>query len=316
MPNRRKINNSHKKRFLGKRSPIILMITIVMIVLIILLLEIVKNMYSEKSLPIQVNTERHKIPKHQTITQQQQSSSVLITSHKTAKNLNSRKSKNIVPGSIAIIVDDMGGNMREVNALLEISIPLTYAIIPGLSKSNEVAIAAHNSGHEVIVHIPMEPKGYQNKPYEKDGLLLVMSKQEILSHMNNYFTQVPFAAGANNHMGSNFTEHDEQMRIVLNYLKARGLFFVDSKTSPNSLGDRIAREIGVDTAARSVFIDNVQNQAAIRFQLDQLVSLARKHGSAIGICHPHKITVKTLAALLPELQREGITFVYASDLAR
>jgi polysaccharide deacetylase 2 family uncharacterized protein YibQ len=106
------------------------------------------------------------------------------------------------------------------------------------------------------------------------------------------------------------------MQVVLALLKERNMFFVDSKTSPASVGDHLAREMGLRTAARSVFLDNVQDQDYIGKQLGQLAAMSRRNGAAIGICHPHKATIETLARMLPALRAEGITFVHASDLVR
>jgi polysaccharide deacetylase 2 family uncharacterized protein YibQ len=117
-------------------------------------------------------------------------------------------------------------------------------------------------------------------------------------------------------MGSEFTEHAEKMRLVLTILKGRGLFFIDSVTSSESVGQRLAKEIGIKSGRRNVFLDNEQNDAYIRGQLKQAVNLAKKTGRAIAICHPHPITLQTLAAALPELKKQGITLVPASRLVR
>jgi len=219
-------------------------------------------------------------------------------------------------GAIAIIVDDMGNSRLEAEQLLKIGVPLTFSIIPGLAHVREVADAAHRKGGEVMVHIPMEPKGVETKPFEKNGLLLSMSDEELTRRMHGYLDAVPYAAGANNHMGSRFTEDGGKMRIVLDLLKERNMFFVDSKTSPSSVGDRLAREMGVRTTARNVFLDNEQDLTAIRKQIGQLAAIARRKGSAVGICHPHKSTIQALTATLPALKGEGVTFVHASDLVR
>jgi polysaccharide deacetylase 2 family uncharacterized protein YibQ len=219
-------------------------------------------------------------------------------------------------GTIAIIIDDMGSSRHEAEQLLEIGVPLTFSLIPGLAHVRDVAEAARRKGAEVMVHIPMEPKGVENKPFEKNGLLLAMSDEELTRRLQGYLDAVPSAAGANNHMGSRFTEDREKMRIVLELLKERKMFFVDSKTSPASVGDHLAREMGVRTAARNVFLDNVQDRAYIRQQIVQLAALSRRNGAAIGICHPHKATISALALTLPALRAEGITFVHASDLVR
>jgi len=219
-------------------------------------------------------------------------------------------------GTVAIIVDDMGNSMHEADALLAIDVPLTFSIIPGFVKGKEVAEAAHRKGREVMLHIPMEPKGYQQKPFEKNGLLVALSDEEIDKRMEGYLGTVPHVIGANNHMGSRFTEDRRKMTAVLTVLKGKGLFFIDSKTTPASVGDKVARELGVPTASRNVFLDNEQDVAAITAQIERLAAMARKTGSAIGICHPHKTTLQALAATLPVLKAEGITFVYASALVR
>ena len=206
--------------------------------------------------------------------------------------------------------------MHEADALLAIDVPLTFSIIPGFIRDKEVAEAAHRKGREVMLHIPMEPKGYQQKPFEKNGLLVALSDEEIEKRMEGYLGAVPHVIGANNHMGSRFTEDRSKMKTVLTVLKGRGMFFIDSKTTPSSVGDKVARELGVPTASRNVFLDNEQDVAAITAQIEKLAAMARKTGGAIGICHPHKTTLQALANTLPVLKAEGITFVYASSLVR
>ena len=251
-------------------------------------------------------------PAEQPATLEDYSSSV-ETSHGAAPAV---KRPKVTHGTVAIIIDDMGSSMQEAQALLAIGVPVTFSIIPGLSKGREVAEAAHRRGTEVMVHIPMEPQGYKEKPFEKNGLLLSQSDDEIGKRVQGYLNAVPFAVGANNHMGSRFTEDRPKMGTVLKVLKGKGLFFIDSKTTPRSVGDRLAQEMGIPAASRNVFLDNVQEVGAIRVQLNQLAGMARKNGSAIGICHPHKTTLEALATALPALKGEGITFVYASVLVR
>jgi polysaccharide deacetylase 2 family uncharacterized protein YibQ len=162
----------------------------------------------------------------------------------------------------------------------------------------------------------MEPQGYPQQRMEQNGLLLSLSDGEIQKRLSSFMQAVPYAAGANNHMGSRFTEDKAKMGTVLGLLKGKGLFFIDSKTTPHSVGYALAREMGMETASRNIFIDNVQAVDAIRGQLEQLAEMARRKGAAIGICHPHKTTIIALTSLLPELHRSGISFVYAKDLVR
>jgi uncharacterized protein len=220
------------------------------------------------------------------------------------------------PGTVAIIIDDMGSSMQESRSLMAINVPLTFSIIPGLGKDREVAEAAHARNYEVMLHMPMEPKDYPQRRLEKNGLLLAESDEEINRQVHEYLRVIPHAVGANNHMGSRFTENEPKMQNVLQVLKGRGMFFVDSVTTPNSVGLKLAREMGIRTASRNVFLDNVQDVAAIRTQIQQLARLAVKRGSAIGICHPHQATIQALAEELPLLEKAGIRFVYASALVR
>jgi len=220
-------------------------------------------------------------------------------------------------GTVAIIIDDMGSSQQEARQLLAINIPLTFAIIPGLPKATAVAQAAAAAGMKVMVHLPMEPQGYPQQRLEANGLLVAYSAEEIAARTEALLAAVPAAVGANNHMGSRFTEDEEKMLPVLQVLKARGLFFVDSRTSPRSTGFALAGRLGVKTATRNVFLDNEQDVAAIRRQLYAAAEMARrKGGGVIAICHPHPATIKALQETLPELQKSGINFVAAGDIVR
>jgi polysaccharide deacetylase 2 family uncharacterized protein YibQ len=217
-------------------------------------------------------------------------------------------------GQLAIIIDDMGSSNKELQELLSIEQPLTFSVIPSLAHAKEVAESAHKAGAEVMVHMPMEPEGYPKQKLEKIGLLLSMDAPEVIERVNSYFRTVPFAVGANNHMGSRYTQDAEKMEVVLKVLKGKGLYFVDSRTSPASVGYKTARALGLKCATRQVFLDNVQDEAAIGKQLAEAVAIAKKSGGAIAICHPHPSTIHALQSLMPELARSGITFVHASAL--
>ena len=125
---------------------------------------------------------------------------------------------------------------------------------------------------------------------------------------------VPHASGANNHMGSRFTEDSSKMLPVMLVLKERRLYFLDSKTTPLSVGYSLAHEVGLRSGYRNVFLDNVQEVGAIRQQLLQTAQIARKRGYAIAIGHPHKATMEALAQTLPELLSQGISFVKVSQV--
>jgi len=219
--------------------------------------------------------------------------------------------------TVALIIDDMGTSVSEVEELMSIGIPMTFSVIPGLRQARAVAETAHDAGYQVMLHIPMQPKDYPQRRLEGNGLLLSHDGDEIGRRMSGYFSQVPYAVGANNHMGSGFTEDREKMGTVLRILRDKKMFFVDSMTTPKSVGLNLSREMGLQAAARTApFIDNSDDVAAIKAQLDALARTALKRGSAIGICHPHRATIRALKEELPLLRNRGIRFVAASKLVR
>jgi polysaccharide deacetylase 2 family uncharacterized protein YibQ len=179
-----------------------------------------------------------------------------------------------------------------------------------------VALFAESQGIETMIHIPMQPKGWPGRRMEANGLLVSMNGTELRERVSGFIRDIPGAAGANSHMGSEFTEHADKMRSVLETLKSKNLFFVDSVTSIKTTGLRLAREMGIKSGRRQVFLDNEQERGYILGQLGQAVNLAKKTGSAIAICHPHPQTIATLASALPALAAQGVTLVPVSQLVR
>lgn len=219
-------------------------------------------------------------------------------------------------GRLAIIIDDMGSSVSEARLLAEIKVPLTFAIIPGLRADKDVAAYAATNKIETMIHIPMQPKGWPERRLETNGLLVTMDTVELQERVSGVVKQFPRAVGVNNHMGSEFTEQEEKVAAVLQTLKKNNLFFVDSVTSPESVCLKVAQRQGIRSARRNVFLDNEQEQGYILGQLNQAVRLARKNGSAIAICHPHPVTIATLAAALPALAGQGVHLVPVSQLVK
>jgi len=144
------------------------------------------------------------------------------------------------------------------------------------------------------------------------GIKVAMSDEEIQRAISSDFTTVPYAVGANNHMGSLATSDPRVMRAVLQEMKNRHLFFVDSVTTPHSVAAQVARQVGVPTAARAVFLDNQDDEAYVRGQFRALIAVVQ----AIAIGHVGRVTAKVLVSLLPEFDEAGIQFVRVSDLVR
>ncbi|MBI5454186.1 MAG: divergent polysaccharide deacetylase family protein [Deltaproteobacteria bacterium] len=216
-------------------------------------------------------------------------------------------------GRIAIVIDDMGPDLSKLKELFEAGGPITIAIMPNQRHSAETAREAAKRGWDVLLHLPMEPKDIVDNDPGEGALLVAMSREEIDAVLQRDFASVPNVIGVNNHMGSKFTEDEEKMRSVLVALKKRGMFFLDSRTSPDSVGGRVARDLGMRSAERSVFLDNTRDVDYIKGQIRELVSIAARKGAAIGIGHPYPETIEALRQTLPALG-PGIRVVRLSEL--
>ena len=215
---------------------------------------------------------------------------------------------------VAIIMDDLGRDMETARALVKLSYPVTFSILPNVSKAFPTASFAHEKGREVLVHIPMEPRRYPDADPGENALLVKQSDAEINRRFTGFLCQVPFAVGGNNHMGSRFTEQGREMEIVLKRMKKEGLFFVDSLTTAKSIGYLTARKIKVPVTVRDVFLDNVKDVDKISNQIVHLADLAEKKGHAVGICHPYAQTVEALQRAGTLFRERDIEVVFVSQL--
>ena len=216
-------------------------------------------------------------------------------------------------GKIAIILDDWGYSMRQIPALDAIRQPLTVSVLPGLPHSADVAKAAKGAGHEVMLHLPMEPLN-SNAPREVRMISAGMPKKEILRVIESSLASVPYVSGINNHQGSKATSDRELMRVVLGEVKKRGLFFVDSVVTDRTVCAEIAKGMKIKFAKRAVFLDNEGDPEAIRAQLLRAAAEASKRGKAIAIGHDRPATLKVLGSVLPDLEKAGYRVVTASEL--
>lgn len=215
---------------------------------------------------------------------------------------------------LAIIMDDMGRSLGVARQLIELDLSVTMAVLPGEPLATEVALLASRSGQEVMIHIPMEPQSYPETNPGSDALLLGQSEQEIKRRLARMIKAVPYASGANNHMGSRYTEYTDGMRTVLSVMRDHGLFFVDSRTTSQSIVKQEALRAGVPTLVRDVFLDNVAEVDAIRVEISRLVRRAKQNGAAVGICHPYPETIAALRLEQEQLKDTSIELVFASRM--
>ncbi len=217
---------------------------------------------------------------------------------------------------IAIIIDDLGNDRAAVELLARWREPVACAVLPMLPGSVAAAETLSRSGKEVLLHLPMEPKGF---PGVRPGPGLVLVSQtdaEIRSTLAEDLDSVPHATGVNNHMGSLATADRRVMQVVAEELARRGLFFVDSRTTDHTVAAEAAVRARVPSASRRVFLDDVQTVEAVERSLDDLVAKAKAEGSAIAIGHPHPVTLEVLERELLRLGERGVRLVRVSELVK
>lgn len=214
-------------------------------------------------------------------------------------------------GKLSIVIDDFGYRPHQENQVLALPSAISVAVLPNAPHAREMATKAHNSGREVLIHLPMAPLSKQ--PLEKDTLRPEMSQGEIERIIREAVDKVPYAVGLNNHMGSAMTSSLPGMEKVMQALGRYNLYFLDSMTIGNSQAMRAANGTGVKVIKRRVFLDDTQNEADIRMQFNRAIALARRNGSAIAIGHPHPTTVRVLQQMVYNLPPD-ITLVRPSSL--
>ncbi|MFH1238991.1 MAG: divergent polysaccharide deacetylase family protein [bacterium] len=218
---------------------------------------------------------------------------------------------------IAIIIDDLGYDENKLAKFLALKVPLSLSILPGEKFSQRIASEVIAKGYHILLHLPMEPYGYPGINPGARAVLTTMSDSKIEDMVKKDIKSVPGVAGVNNHMGSKFTENPRKMEQVLKVIKQSNLFYVDSRTSANSIAYETARRIGVKTAERQIFLDNKDDLAYIKGQLQQLANSAIKHGQAIGIGHfQREMTAEAISEMLPEFKKQNVQIVFVSDLVR
>lgn len=215
---------------------------------------------------------------------------------------------------VAVIIDDLGQNLTAARALLRIHVPLTFSIMPHLPYSEETAREAHRQGVEVMLHLPMQPLADSAPDVSAREIRVGMGQNEVARIFENDFAAVPYAAGVNNHMGSRATSNRKLMEEVMRQLARRHLFFIDSRTTANSVALDVAREDGVPAFYRSVFLDDTRSVPYTLGQFHILVRVAQKNGVALAIGHPYPTTIAAIEQILPQLERENIQLVRASEL--
>lgn len=210
---------------------------------------------------------------------------------------------------IAIVIDDLGGENKISQELLHLDLPITFSILPFAPYAKTLAEEARRRGKEIILHLPMEPRGYPEINPGEGVLLQEMDESMLLRQLSKDIEAVPYIKGVSNHMGSRLMEDPEKIRIVFCELKRRGLFFLDNRTSPKTVGLEVAQSLGLKATGRSLFIDHSSDEEEIKQRLKQLIQFSLSTGKAIGIGHPHPATFKSLKEMIPKMKENGVEIV-------
>ena len=219
-----------------------------------------------------------------------------------------------VTGRLAVVIDDAGLDLESQRIYEEIGVPLTLAVMPNKMYTSEAAAEWSRYGMPVILHQPMEP--VSGSGMEEKTILTSMSDEAIRHMLKESLEQIPQAVGINNHQGSRATTDARVMSVVMNELSHRGIFFLDSHTNTTTAADNAAVSYGVPYARNDLFVDNSADEDEIRAMIQEGANRAKARGSyiIIGHCRPH--TAAAFRDIVPQLQAQGIEFVYVSSLLR
>jgi polysaccharide deacetylase 2 family uncharacterized protein YibQ len=213
---------------------------------------------------------------------------------------------------LVIIIDDIGNNYEQGNAMVELKGPLTLAFLPHTPYAKRLANKAYLHHKEIILHVPME--NITNAALGPGALTQDLTETELKRTLKEAISSIPHIQGMNNHMGSALTQNKQSMKWVMETLQDEQLYFIDSLTSHKSVAYKMAQQQGLPSLKRHVFLDNDTSLASLSKQWQQALSISKKHGSAVLIAHPYTESHEFLAQKIPELSDQNIQLVPASQL--
>ncbi len=214
---------------------------------------------------------------------------------------------------ISIIIDDLGSDNPRHERVVRLEGAIACAFLPENAATQRLAELAHHHNKEIMLHLPME--SVARNPLGPGGLLLDMTQREFVWALNKSLASVPYVTGINNHMGSLLTRHPGHMVWLMNAIREKGkLFFVDSRTTHESVAMMMAKEQGVPSPQRDIFLDHDQSLSSVKSQFMKTIERAKRTGTALAIGHPYASTLAVLEEMLPKLQSLGVRLVPVSDM--
>lgn len=216
--------------------------------------------------------------------------------------------------AVAIIIDDLGHNLSRGKQAINLDGAFTYAILPETRYASRLANNAYANHKEVMVHIPMESIGGSPFGIDGKGLTNTLPKGEFLEILNHLIDSIPHAQGVNNHQGSLLTQQYKEMHWLMDEVNRRKLFFIDSRTTHQTVATNVASVRDIFSGTRDVFLDVEQTKYFVDQSFRKLIRIAQKKGTAIAIGHPHKVTIRYLKSAESMLSSKGIDLIPASNL--
>jgi hypothetical protein len=217
---------------------------------------------------------------------------------------------------VAIIIDDIGYDLVPVKELLKVNADITYSVLPFLIHSREAAEMLHKANKEILLHLPMEPVSYPREKPGSGALFTDMNNEELIFQLEKDIEAVPYIVGINNHMGSKFMKDKEKLTLIFSKLKKKNLFFIDSRTAANSEAFAAAQKVGLQVAARKIFLDNNRDYNEI---YNNLINITNNNGDVsplIVIGHPHPETIRAIKDAARVFREKGILIVPVSQVIK
>ena len=309
-----------RKRFSRFSNGLLIFLIIISVAAIIYVLQVKEEqpvIKEKKKETKQAEPQKSITPQAARPAKEKTSASIPIEKKEKKKIVVSKIEKMPLPlRQVAIIIDDIGYDLGAVKELLKINADITYSVLPFLIHSHEAAEILHEANKEILLHLPMEPVSYPREKPGSGALFTDMNNEELGFQLEKDIEAVPYIAGINNHMGSKFMEDKEKLILIFSKLKKKNLFFIDSRTAANSEAFAAAQKVGLQVAARKIFLDNNRDYNEI---YNNLINITKNNGDVsplIVIGHPYPETIRAIKDATKVLREKGILIVPVSQVIK
>ncbi len=217
---------------------------------------------------------------------------------------------------IAIVITDLGlSGAATETAIQQLPGSVTLSFSPYAKGLDQWANLARAAGHEVLLDLPMEPLDYPEQDPGPYTLLTSLDPKQNLFKMQWLLSRATGYVGVTNHMGSRFTTSGPDLKPVLEQIKARGLLFLDSRSSDQSVAARMAKDTGMAWAINNRFIDPTASRDAIDNELGEVQKIAKRAGYALAMGSAYPVTIERVAAWIPKAEAAGFAIAPVSAVA-